>query len=104
MSEILMATDSLGFIKPYWFLLPQSILRGKPSDLVTSHRPLPLVPPQFSPSPPLPFYPPFKATVISYFQHAYGPSVKAKKDWTWSELHTFNKDINWTLWRNARSM
>lgn len=45
--------------------------------------------------------------VISYFKFAYLSSssrgidasyVKPKKDWEWSEIHEFNRSIDWSLW------
>lgn len=39
----------------------------------------------------------FESVVLSYFRHAYR-GVLAKRDWTWSELHSFNTAIDWTAW------
>jgi hypothetical protein len=52
-------------------------------------------------------------TVLSFFKHAYGvygspaptsptshaAPVQAKRDWGWSELHEFNKGIDWAAWQ-----
>lgn len=42
----------------------------------------------------------FLATVVDYLRHAYIRAAQEpaprKKDWTWPELHAFNKGIDWT--------
>lgn len=50
-------------------------------------------------------------TVVQFFQYAYGchpsgkltrPSVAAKKDWEWEQLHAFNKEIGWKTFQTER--
>lgn len=42
-----------------------------------------------------------KKIVISYFKHAYTSNggVVAKCDWSWAEIHEFNKKIDWSAWK-----
>lgn len=42
-----------------------------------------------------------KSTVTSFYSHAYsrgGGRVILKKDHEWSDIHEFNKNIDWTTW------
>ena len=40
----------------------------------------------------------FTRVVTSYFEFGLA-SAQRKEAWTWEELHTFNKSINWAEWR-----
>mmetsp|Transcript_29815 Transcript_29815/g.42539 ORF Transcript_29815/g.42539 Transcript_29815/m.42539 type:complete len:408 (+) Transcript_29815:25-1248(+) len=44
----------------------------------------------------------FIAIVVSYFQFAYSTSkVASKIDWSWNEIHEFNKSIDWVKWEST---
>jgi len=47
----------------------------------------------------------FIAIVLSYFRFAYSSSSKAvlKIDWSWNEIHEFNKSIDWVQWESSES-
>lgn len=42
----------------------------------------------------------FEQIILSYFTYAYyqDNNVKPKWDWSWNEIHQFNKKINWKKW------
>ena len=47
-----------------------------------------------------------KRTVTSFYSHAYALGtgfVVPKKDHEWSDIHEFNKNIDWTAWTVAQS-
>ena len=48
----------------------------------------------------------FQEIVVSYFTHAYTHNngddeshTQSKREWTWREIHTFNKGVDWSKWK-----
>lgn len=45
----------------------------------------------------------FLGTVVDYLRFALAESTPARKDWSWPELHSYNKGIDWSAWQGIKS-